>query len=159
MVEDVLRRHDPIQLISIGAPPGEYDPEVGTILPRLRAVLSCDDVQELLYEEFTNWFGSEQVGPLESYADAARELWEGWLVLEAQRLSAEVDVEIVDPTSSPVRFGKEVLDPVTVVRVAERYFVETKAEPGKWWMGELTPNGELSVWGQYGPYPQAFAQH
>jgi len=35
-VSRLLREADPIRLITIGAPDDEYDPEVSTILPRLR---------------------------------------------------------------------------------------------------------------------------
>lgn len=159
LVEDVLRRHDPIQLISIGAPRDEYDPEVGTILPRLKEASSLGDVQEVLHQEFTHWFGAKQAGPSDLYKGAAKELWQGWLRIEAQRLSAHQDVEIVDPTKNQVRFGKEMLEPATVVRIAERFFVETRDEMGKWWMGERRANGEIAVWGHYGSHEEAFAQH
>ena len=159
MVEDVLRRHDPIELISIGAPRDEYDPEVGTILPRLKEASSARDVQHVLHEEFTKWFSAEMAGPNESYAAAAQELWQGWLRFEAQRLSSDQDVEIMDPAENPVVFGKVVLDPATVVRIAERYFVETTDEPGRWWMGERSADDEIAVWGQYGSHEEAFSQH
>ena len=158
-MEDVLRRHDPIELISIGAPHDEYDPEVGTILPRLKEASSARDVQQVLHEEFTKWFNAELAGPSESYQAAAQELWQGWLRFEAHRLSMDQDVEIVDPAENPARYGKDVMDSATVVRIAERYFVETTDEPGRWWMGERSADGAIVLWGQYGSYEEAFAQH
>jgi hypothetical protein len=91
--------------------------------------------------------------------EPAREIWEGWLVLEAQRLSSESDIEIMDPTQRPVCFGNEVLEVATVIRIAARFFVETRDEPGQWWMGERRPDGAVAVWGQYGSHVEAFSQH
>ena len=159
LVEDVLRRHDPMHLISIGAPHDEYDPEVGTIVTRLKDVSSLLDVCQVLHQELTRWFGAEQAGPSELYMAAAQQLWWGLLHLEAQRLSSEQDVEIVDPAAHVVRFGPEVLSPATIVRIADRFFIETNDQPGVWWMGERRTAGEISVWGQYGSHEEAFVQH
>ena len=46
----LLREADPMRLIVIGAPDDEYDPEVSTILPRLREAKSPDDVQRIVHE-------------------------------------------------------------------------------------------------------------
>ena len=159
LVEDVLRRHDPIQLISIGAPDDEYEPEVGTIVPRLKEASSLHDVQQMLHQEFTKWFGAEQAGTSELYMAAAKELWWGWLHFEAQRLAPEQEVEIVNPTAHVVRFGPEVLSPATIVRIADRFFIETDDQPGMWWMGERRAAGDIGVWGQYGSHQEAFVQH
>lgn len=65
---------DPVNLIAIGAPKDEYDPEVGTILPRLKEATSPEDVTKIIHEEFTKWFG-EDAGPIEAYADVAEQIW------------------------------------------------------------------------------------
>lgn len=70
-----LREADPIGLIGGGAPPDEYDPEVGTILPRLRNVASPEEVQRIVHEEFVTWFGEETAGRFEDYHRAAQSIW------------------------------------------------------------------------------------
>ena len=74
-----LREADPLGLIAIGAPDDEYDPEVSTILPRLREAKTAVDVQRIVHEEFVRWFGADLVGPLTDYADVAEKIWGTWL--------------------------------------------------------------------------------
>lgn len=52
--------YDPMRICSRGNPDSsqEYEPEVGTILPRLRQGSSVEDVEQIIYEEFQRWFGS-----------------------------------------------------------------------------------------------------
>lgn len=54
---------------------GEYEPEVGSILPRLRSCGSAEDVQRVVHEEFCRWFDADQVGPPESYERIGRDIW------------------------------------------------------------------------------------
>jgi hypothetical protein len=56
----------------------EYDPEAGTILPRLRACHSADDVRRVVHEEFVRWFSAENAGPEEHYGQIAAEIWDLW---------------------------------------------------------------------------------
>src|SRR5215813_8524369 len=58
-VSRLLREADPIRLITIGAPDDEYDPEVRTILTRLREAQLVEDVQKIIYEEFVHWFDAD----------------------------------------------------------------------------------------------------
>jgi hypothetical protein len=78
-VSRLLREADPIGLIAIGAPDDEYDPEVSTILPRLRETNTVVDVQRIVHEEFVRWFGADIAGPLTDYADVAERIWGTWL--------------------------------------------------------------------------------
>ena len=55
----ILYRQDPIGLARLGAPHDEYEPEVGTIIPRLSSAASAEDVTRIVYEEFSRWFGAE----------------------------------------------------------------------------------------------------
>ena len=73
----LLFRHD---LISIGfdAPTDEYEPEAGTILPRLRNCHSEDDAKKVMHEEFVRWFDARNAGPEESYAEISSEVWQLW---------------------------------------------------------------------------------
>jgi hypothetical protein len=74
-VSQALRDADPIGLIQGGAPVDEYDPEVGTVLPRLRAATSSGDVRAILHEEFVHWFGDKVAGGMERYDQAAESIW------------------------------------------------------------------------------------
>jgi hypothetical protein len=75
----LLAHHDPVGLLAIGAPKDEYEPEVGTILPRLVALAqsgsnSVPAIRKVIYEEFSRWFGSDIAGPEERYHSIAEEL-------------------------------------------------------------------------------------
>jgi hypothetical protein len=56
----------------------EYEPEAGTILPRLKTCASADDVLVVVHEEFVRWFGADTAGPQESYQMIALKIWELW---------------------------------------------------------------------------------
>jgi hypothetical protein len=73
--EALFFRHDPIG-INFEDNTDEYDPEVSSVLPRLRTCDSEADVQRVLHEEFTRWFGD--AGPLDLYAPIATDLWRLW---------------------------------------------------------------------------------
>jgi hypothetical protein len=53
----------------------EYEPEVGSILPRLRTCSSAGDVQKVVHEEFCRWFDADQAGPLDAYEKIGRDIW------------------------------------------------------------------------------------
>lgn len=73
----ILFRHDPIG-INFEQNTDEYEPEVGTLLPRLSQALSPEDVQTLLHEEFVRWFDADIAGPKAKYAPIADEIWNLW---------------------------------------------------------------------------------
>jgi hypothetical protein len=52
----------------------EYEPEVGTILPRLRNGQTVQEIQVIVHEEFVRWFGALTAGPFERYATIARRI-------------------------------------------------------------------------------------
>ena len=70
-------RHDPIGINFI-TNTDEYEPEVGTVLPRLRDCHSEADVCSVLHEEFIRWFDVGTAGPRERYHQIAGELWASW---------------------------------------------------------------------------------
>lgn len=76
-VSAILFRHNPIGL-DFETNIDEYDPETGTILPRLRTCKSASDVQAMLYEEFVRWFASDLAGPMARYASPAADIWALW---------------------------------------------------------------------------------
>lgn len=76
-VAGLLFRRDPIG-INFGHNTDEYDPETGTILPRLSGAKSVEDVQTIVYEEFCRWFDRADVGPRENYWEISVKIWEAW---------------------------------------------------------------------------------
>ena len=87
-VSSLLFRHDPIE-INFETNTDEYEPEVGTILPRLRDCASEADVVRVVHEEFMRWFGEDSVGSAEQYAEISAEIWRLWLRFQQE---AEQDV-------------------------------------------------------------------
>lgn len=75
----LLFRHDPIGIAFDNENTDEYDPETGTILPRLRNCASSSDVQRVVHEEFVRWFDAGNAGPEERYTLIASEIWELYL--------------------------------------------------------------------------------
>jgi hypothetical protein len=69
----ILNRHDPMGLIAIGAPDDEYEPEVGTILPRMSSARGAAGVEAIMAEEFLRWFS--ETFPPGSLRDAAADVW------------------------------------------------------------------------------------
>jgi hypothetical protein len=75
-----------------------------------------------------------------------------------QELSGEQDVELLQIPPAEIRYDKQVLHPLRVIRRGTRYLVEVVEYPGEWWMGELEGD-TLVVWGSYGSLDEAAAQH
>lgn len=158
-VSEALRRLDPISLIEAGAPASEYDLELGTIMPRLREARTSEDLCRILHEEFVRWFGIELAGDKAGFYVAANEIWTQWLVSRARVLSGTDDVELIEPGSVSVLYSGERLEPLRILRLGTRFFVESTSEPGMWWMGSRDAGTDIHVWGQYGFYDEAFPQH
>jgi len=79
----LLFRHDPLGISFVGNADvkdnaDEYEPEAGTILPRLRSCQSADDVRKVVHQEFMRWFDAGNAGQEEHYAKIATEIWERW---------------------------------------------------------------------------------
>lgn len=74
---ELLFRHDPIG-VNFENNVDEYAPEVGSVLPRLRACHSENDVLQVVHEEFVRWFDRATAGPKEHYAAIASEIWQLW---------------------------------------------------------------------------------
>ena len=78
-VSAILFEFDPMG-ISFDTNTDEYEPEAGTIIPRLNQVDTVEDVMTIVHEEFVRWFDAEDVGKPENYAVIAGRIWEAWLV-------------------------------------------------------------------------------
>jgi hypothetical protein len=87
-VSSLLFQYDPLG-INFETNTDEYDPEVGTILPRLRDCASEADVVRVVHEEFMRWFGEDSVGSADQYAEISAEIWRLWLRFKQE---AEQDV-------------------------------------------------------------------
>ena len=68
----IITKHDPIGIADI---PDEYEPEVDTILPRIREAHSKSEVRRIVHEEFANWFSPKVAGPEGRFDSIAAEIW------------------------------------------------------------------------------------
>jgi hypothetical protein len=82
-LSECLHRHDPIMIPF--APKDEYDPEVGTIIPRLNFCNCQEDVLDVVHEEFVQWFGTDIAGPKSNYSKIAAEVWQIWCERETKQ--------------------------------------------------------------------------
>jgi len=82
-VSAALFAADPLG-INTGGNIDEYDPEAGTILPRLQDAHSADDVQVIIYEECCRWVGKENAGAIGRYEEISEIIWGAWLKFAAQ---------------------------------------------------------------------------
>jgi len=71
-VVNIFDRYDPVGLIASGSPAGEYEPEVSTILPRLRE--TPDDALRIVNQEFEKWFDQAA----SDAEDLGHEIWSAW---------------------------------------------------------------------------------
>jgi hypothetical protein len=76
-VSSTLFKYDPIG-INLENNSDEYDPEAGTILPRLSRCYSSTDVRRVVFEEFCKWFGPETAGDEMKYDEASVAIWALW---------------------------------------------------------------------------------
>lgn len=80
-ISAALFEADPVG-INFEINPDEYEPEVGTIIPRLGSAKSAEDVQAIVYEEFCTWFSPIDAGPREKYASVSARIWELWCAFQ-----------------------------------------------------------------------------
>ena len=76
IVDLAVRREDPMGLLATNAPLNEYDPEVGTILPKLKTALSEEHLAEIIGREFSKWFGEDFSRKDSSIKNMAHEIWD-----------------------------------------------------------------------------------
>jgi hypothetical protein len=72
-LSEILFPNDPVG-INFESNTDVYEPEVGTILPRLRSVATVDDVRSVVHDEFVKWFDAENAGPESRYDAIAAEI-------------------------------------------------------------------------------------
>ena len=78
-VEALLRAHDVVGLIEMGAPPDEYDGLASRVLARLPTARSAADVQTIAFEAFVDGFDAWFGGAPERYQGVGAEIWRVWL--------------------------------------------------------------------------------
>lgn len=72
----IVNQHDPVRLLSLGAPEDEYEPEVKTMIVQLSIEMTEAEVHDLVYQEFLSWFGTEAVlGPKDAYRSLASAIY------------------------------------------------------------------------------------
>ncbi len=72
----ILAEDDPI---GIAFDPTEYEPEEGTILPRLGEAATVEELTGIIHEEFVRWFSPHIAGPRQRYRPIAQRIWEAYL--------------------------------------------------------------------------------
>src|SRR5438094_247156 len=77
-VSEILFEHDPIG-INFESNTDEYEPEVGTILPRLKKCNSIEEARTVIHQEFVAWFGKDIAGPEQNYEEIAKDVWQAWV--------------------------------------------------------------------------------
>jgi hypothetical protein len=82
-VSEILFEHDPIG-INFETNTDEYEPEVGTILPRLKDCNSVEEARMVIHQEFAHWFGEGIAGPESDYEDIAKDVWQAWIWLRGK---------------------------------------------------------------------------
>ena len=73
----LLFRVDPIGL-NFEENTDEYDSEARTILPRLGACRTPEDVRRVVYEEFAAWFTPDMAARALERVPVAEEVWSWW---------------------------------------------------------------------------------
>ena len=74
-IASLLFRYD-MMGINFGLNTDEYEPETGTILPRLDAEAStAKDACYIVYEEFCKWFNLSDTERMSDYQSLADEMW------------------------------------------------------------------------------------
>jgi hypothetical protein len=76
-VAAILFRHDP-EGINYGFNTDEYEPETGTIIPRLESCANIGEVRRVVHEEFRRWFAPGFTHPEEHFEAAANDIWNAW---------------------------------------------------------------------------------
>lgn len=71
----ILHEHDPV---GIGYLPDEYEPEVSSILPRLKEAHSPEEVTTMVHQEFVRWFDAGIAGEEARYVSLSREIWNAY---------------------------------------------------------------------------------
>lgn len=87
-VSEILYQHDPIG-INFVFNIDEYEPEVGTILPRLKEANSPIELRKIVHEEFVRWFSSDLAGDEGDFTEITEEIWDAYQMKKGMFLSEQ----------------------------------------------------------------------
>ena len=73
LVREVLNRYDPAELIKIGAPADEYDPEMSGVMRAIRDAADAADLAERISRVFHGMFSGDVA--FDRWGDLGAELW------------------------------------------------------------------------------------
>ena len=76
-VSAILFEADPVR-INFGDNTDEYDPEAGTIVPRLQTCADAEQVHAVVFEEFVRWFTAGVAGEPERFREVSARIWDAW---------------------------------------------------------------------------------
>jgi len=77
-VAEILLKHDLIK-IDYEVNPDEYEPEAGTIIPRLPDCSNAIEARKVIHAELVKWFDDELAGKEDDYTDLASDIWQAWV--------------------------------------------------------------------------------
>lgn len=86
-VVEILFKHDPMG-IDYEVNTNEYEPEAGTIIPRLATCSKLIEARKVIYEEFIRWF-YDDVGSESEYTEVAKEIWNTWIDYNTRNIIKE----------------------------------------------------------------------
>lgn len=73
---DLFNEHDPQGLISMGAPPDEYESEIRMVMERVGQITSIRTAQDVLYQVFVEMFDKKLAGTPAVYTPLASDLYQ-----------------------------------------------------------------------------------
>lgn len=76
-VVEILFEHDPVN-INCEVNPDEYEPEAGTIIPRLADCSGPIEARKIIHEEFIRWL-YDGIGEEDEYTNIAKDIWNAWM--------------------------------------------------------------------------------
>ncbi len=74
-LKKIVNKYDPIDLIKIGCPEDEYDPEIERILPLLSKIKNKKELLDKVYLVFVKMFDKSIAGPKNKYKKISEELF------------------------------------------------------------------------------------
>ena len=76
-VARILFEEDPMG-VNYDTNTDEYEPEAGTVIPRLKECRSATDVARIVHQECARWFAPGGAGPESKYARVGERIWDVW---------------------------------------------------------------------------------
>lgn len=123
----------------------EYDPEIYSIMPGLPHCSNEEDVLELVYNVFGEWFGEAQ-GSKERYVAVSRKVWDFWCGRESPEYQSS-DTEVVTDTSKGALPSKVCFDRKTKIKTLSkaRYFRKKRTGDEYQFLFYLRKNKERKI--------------